>query len=310
MFDRILVPLDGTAFAEHALVPARDLARVFGSRITLVRAVGPSGLPVAAPERQAALERLDDADAYLHGVRDDLRAAGLDASVALYIAAPGAAVAEAAEVSHSDLIVMAAHPRWRADLLDDASTTLRVLAQTRVALLAWRATLAIAAGSGQGMTGQERAFLGRAESPILVPLDGSAFAEEALPTAEALAGRFGTFVMLVRAVQDPEEAPPFADAVSDYELDEAAAYLGRVRADLARRGVGTAVVARRGNPVRVIDRVWRECDAGLVVMASHGTSGPGRGFFGSVAAHAIEDLDAPILVVRPAATGDGWCSGA
>jgi nucleotide-binding universal stress UspA family protein len=310
MFEHIVVPLDGTAFAESALAPARDLARAFGARIVLVRAVRPSGLPaVSAPERQAALERLDDADAYLHGVCGDLRGAGLEASVALYVAEPGTAVAEVAEVSHADLIIMAAHPRWRADLLDDAGTTLRVLARTRVALLAWRAWPAAPAG-GRGPDGHERAFLGRAESPILVPLDGSAFAEGALPVAEALARRFGTYLLLLRAVEGLGEVPAVEDTELDRAAHAAAAYLERVRADLERRGVGAAVVMRRGTPVGAIDRAWRERDAGLVVMASHGISGPGRGFFGSVAAHAIEDLDAPILVVRPAAVLDAAPAGA
>jgi nucleotide-binding universal stress UspA family protein len=144
MFNRIVVPLDGTPFAEAALAPACELARAFGSRLAVVRAIPAWGLPHAVrrpdeDDADTAFELLDDADAYLHAVVARLqRDTGLHAGIALYITAPGDAIARAAEVDHADLIVMTAHPRWRVNVLDNHSTSLRVLARTRVSILAWR----------------------------------------------------------------------------------------------------------------------------------------------------------------------------
>ncbi|MGZ3666727.1 MAG: universal stress protein, partial [Ktedonobacterales bacterium] len=45
MFDRIIVPLDGSPFAEAALDPARELASLFHSRILLTRAIKPFDEP-------------------------------------------------------------------------------------------------------------------------------------------------------------------------------------------------------------------------------------------------------------------------
>lgn len=302
MFQHLVVPLDGTPFAETALAPARALARAFGSRILVVRAVPPAGLPRVAPQPngEVNLERVDEADAYLHEVAANLHAAGFDAEMVLSIAEPGAAIARAAEVDHADAIVMTAHPRWKADLLDDASTTLQVLARSRVPILAWRAEL-----SAVRQGNEERALLGRTESPMLVPLDGSRFAEAALEAAETLARTFSSYLVLVRAVEGPTTpvvAPTGEPASAPGEAVEhdAREYLKRVQAQIERRGVGVTPIVRRGTALGVIDRAWRECDASLIVMASHGNTGIASCFLGSVAAQVIEEVGAPVLVVRPA----------
>ncbi|HEX6797192.1 MAG TPA: universal stress protein, partial [Ktedonobacterales bacterium] len=148
MFERIIIPLDGSRFAEAALAPGRELARAFGSRIVLVRAVPPHGLPsvISGLVRTDAdsdgvhnvVERADEADAYLHVVMDHLRQEGYDADLALALAAPGTAIAQAAVLTHADLIVMAAHLRWKVPASQGASATLDVLVHSRVPLLAWR----------------------------------------------------------------------------------------------------------------------------------------------------------------------------
>src|SRR5262249_53654757 len=79
MFTRIVVPLDGTRFAEAALALARELAHAFHSQILVVRAVPPTPLPRMErswDEQQEEVERLNEADAYLHGIVDELRAQG------------------------------------------------------------------------------------------------------------------------------------------------------------------------------------------------------------------------------------------
>jgi nucleotide-binding universal stress UspA family protein len=303
MFQHLVVPLDGTPFAEAALAPARVLARAFKSRILVVRAVPPAGLPRIAPQPdgEVDLERVDEADAYLHEVAANLRAAGFDAEMVLFIAEPGAGIARAAEVDHADAIVMTAHPRWKADLLDDASTTLQVLARSRVPLLAWRAEVGAAERGNE-----EQGLLERTESPILVPLDGSPFAEAALETAETLARTFSSYLVLVRAVVGPatpvvvpvgESAAREGETAAEREARE---YLSGMQTQVERRGVGATLVVRRGTALGVIDRTWREFDASLIVMASHGNSGIASSFLGSVAAQVIEAVGAPVLVVRPA----------
>jgi nucleotide-binding universal stress UspA family protein len=290
MFNRIVVPLDGTRFAEAALAPARELARAFNSRIMVIRAL-PTGLPIAtaAWDEDAELDRVDEADDYLRGIVDRLRGQGYKADLLLRIAEPGAGIAKAAELDHADVIVMSTHLRWKVRPSDGPSVTLQVLARSRTPIFAWRVAGAIEPEGGQDVA-ERPPLLARAESPIVVPLDGSAFAERALEAAETLARTFGLYLVMVRAID--------SQALESEERD-AAAYLERAREAVERRGVRAVTTVRRGSPLGVIDHVWREYDAGPIVIASHGRGGFTGTFLGSVAARLLEEVEAPVLVIRP-----------
>ncbi|HEU5437997.1 MAG TPA: universal stress protein [Ktedonobacterales bacterium] len=294
MFERIIVPLDGSRFAEAALAPARELARAFSSRILLVRAVPPHGLPSVIPGlstangdgRQSEVERANDADAYLHTVAEHLTQDGYDVDLALALAAPGTAIAQAATLSHADLIVMAAHLRWKVPASPDTSAALDVLVHSRVPLLAWRVGAMEEAEGGPDVD-HRPPLLARVESPLLVALDGSPLAETALPVAETLARAFGLYIVLVRAVSQPKEQA------------EAHQYLLRVQAELDQRGVAAISKTATGDPLSVIENAWRENYGSLVMMTSRGRLGPHGTFFGSLAARVLEEVEAPVLVLRP-----------
>lgn len=299
MFERIIVPLDGSRFAEVALAPARELARAFGSRILLVRAVPPHGLPSVLTDMmgltpgdgdgfQSEVERANDADAYLHSVTEHLRQSGYDADMALALAAPGTGIAQAAALSHADLIVMAAHLRWKVPASSGTSATLDVLVRSRVPLLAWRVGGIDEEEPEGGPDVAERPpLLARTELPLVVALDGTPLAETALPVAEALARVLGLYIVLVRAVEQPKQEA------------EALQYLLRIQAGLDQRGVPAVSKTATGDPLSVIESAWRESAGGLIVMTSRGRLGPHGTFFGSLAARMLEEVEAPALVLRP-----------
>lgn len=302
MFGRIVVPLDGTPFAEAALAPAGGLARAFGGRILLVRAQSTTGFPVIAqtPDTQTAWERLDDADRYLHTIMTDLRYEGYDADLALFISEPGAGIARAAEIDHSDVIVMATHLRWKLPAGSPPSTTLEVLARSRVPIFVWRSE-DMGRASDKKRLDNQWSLIASAEAPIVVPLDGSRFAESALPYAEALARAFNTSLVLVRAIEPPKGQVSARATFGGSEQGEpdALAYLERVSQELTDSELATVTVVRSGAPLSVIEHAWREFNAGLIVIASHGQTGRVKTFLGSVAARLIEEVEAPVLVVRP-----------
>ena len=294
MFERIIVPLDGSRFAEAALAPARELARAFGSRIVLVRAVPPHGLPSVIPGdtagegdgAQSALERADAADAYLHGVADHLRQAGYDADMTLALSTAGTAIAQVAALAHADLIVMAAHLRWKVPASPDISAALDVLVQSRVPLLAWRVG-GIEEPEGGPDVAHRPPLLARTEAPLIVALDGTPLAETALPVAEALARALGLYIVLARAVDQPKQEA------------EARTYLLRIQAGLEQRGIPAVSKTGTGDPLGVIETAWRESSGGPIVMTSRGRVGPHGTFFGSLAARVLEEVEAPVLVLRP-----------
>lgn len=143
-------------------------------------------------------------------------------------------------------------------------------------------------------------------SKILVPLDGSAFAEQATEVARAIASRQNAGVEFV-TVHEPEMAPsriggaPVRDPRFDADLRASLRdYITRIEsAERARSAFPVTAAFRVGKPA---DEVVAHMTAGgfsLVVMATHGRGGVERFWLGSVADHVIRSATVPVLLVRP-----------
>ena len=115
--------------------------------------------------------------------------------------------------------------------------------------------------------------------PILVPLDGSDLAEQALPYAEALAAP-GCQLILLEVGQDEEE----------FHLQD--------RHEGACARVETAI----GDPAQQILQMAQQLGVGLIVMTTHGRGAIGRWAFGSVADQVSRNSPVPVMIIRP---GDG-----
>lgn len=117
MFNRIVVPLDGSTLAEAALPPAIEFARLSGATLHLVRVIdsGWTGYPVAmgvvVPEEAGEILAAegDVATHYLVAMRDDLAATGIPITIELR---RGRAADEIREsVADGDLLAIASHGR-------------------------------------------------------------------------------------------------------------------------------------------------------------------------------------------------------
>ena len=136
---------------------------------------------------------------------------------------------------------------------------------------------------------------------ILVPLDGSALAEAALPKALEMAESSGAKLLLMRAAEahrlpgvDPTEAQIRV-------VREAEDYLARVGDRLAALGqtnVETSVWY--GPAAYAIVEATRLNKVGLIAMTTHGRSGLGRLILGSVAESVLRGTTTPILLIRAA----------
>jgi nucleotide-binding universal stress UspA family protein len=138
----------------------------------------------------------------------------------------------------------------------------------------------------------------------MVPLDGSAFAERALPTASLLARRNESGLHLVRVHQPPLPVvvPGGGGAVPDPALDlelehEGRQYLlGRIN-DQERWRTVTAYL--RGPVIECLGGYVRDHEIDLVVMTTHARGGLDRAVLGSVADGLVRHSVAPVLLVRP-----------
>ena len=149
-------------------------------------------------------------------------------------------------------------------------------------------------------------------SKILVPLDGSAFAEQVIPQVEPLAAKFGSVLVLLQvttpldvlmtqsnptllapavAVSDPQ---PLLDA----EQTAAEEYLSSVAARLRAKGYSVSYEHPAGHAATLIGERAQQLDADLIAMTTHGRGGLGRLVFGSVADAVLRHAPCPILLVR------------
>jgi nucleotide-binding universal stress UspA family protein len=128
-------------------------------------------------------------------------------------------------------------------------------------------------------------------SRILVPLDGSPFAEWALPMAVAIARRTGGAIRLVSVVD--RRAP-------DLDRDRMHEYLDAAMRRILLLCPGTIdLVVREGRPVDELDAEIADWGPDVVVMSTHGRAGLARIWKGSVAAGLVERARRPVLLVRP-----------
>jgi nucleotide-binding universal stress UspA family protein len=134
---------------------------------------------------------------------------------------------------------------------------------------------------------------------LLVPLDRSSLAEEAIGHAASIARQSGATIDLV-LVHEPLAFGGFADLPWEADSSAERKYLEAIAAELesgANVRVTCAVV--RGAPGDMIGQRARDIGADLIVMTSHGRTGFSRTWLGSVADAVMRKSAIPVLMLRP-----------
>jgi nucleotide-binding universal stress UspA family protein len=135
-------------------------------------------------------------------------------------------------------------------------------------------------------------------------LDGSAFAEAALPHAATLAHAIGSDILLLCAIEPPVISYEYAvTSLMDESLEEqrrqAESYLQGKAEPLRLEGLKVRTAAREGWPADVIVRQALQSGSQLIIMATHGRSGIARLLLGSVTLDVVRHSLLPVLLVRP-----------
>jgi nucleotide-binding universal stress UspA family protein len=308
MIKSIVVPLDGSALSEQALPIALRLAGSLGATVHVAHVFVP---------RLDASPRSETLDADATGYRDleeEARRYLGDVRTRHCVEATGKATFELirgramtglrgdtaavvmalrryASQRRADLIVLTSHGRGGINRAWLGSVTDRLVRRARVPVLMVRAT-ADPAGSDL--------------EHLLIPLDGSALAEQIAPLALGLAVVAGARVTLLRVITPrPSLARPAPVARTDLadlarQHQEAEAYLARAlsAAESEPRERETAVVAD-ANPARAIITFAENHGVDLIAMTTHGRGGFNRLLTGSVADKVLRGSSANILIHRP-----------
>ena len=296
MFKHILVPLDGSEMAEAALPAAAFLAEKLDARITLMHVIeknAPSevhGQPHlhSAPEAVTYLEEMARRYFPRHvSVYCHVHTAEVD-NVAASI------VANADELSN-DLVVMCSHGRGAALHLFLGSIAQRVVSLDSRPVLITHPTEA----------GKAPAFSCR---HILVPLDGESEHAQALPMSKTLARACTAALHLVSVIPNlatlsgdaamaSRVLPGTTSRLLEFSTQDAESNLHALEEQLTAEGFEASAHVLRGDPAKVILDAALNAQIDLIVLATHGKTGMGAFWAGSVAHKICSQSKVPLLLI-------------
>jgi nucleotide-binding universal stress UspA family protein len=140
---------------------------------------------------------------------------------------------------------------------------------------------------------------------ILMPLDGSSLAEQALPCAVTLARELPAELVLLRVIWIPsdvlailDESAVAMDATVSQLTAEADDYLKALVGQLKDANLNARHVVRYGPAAEAILDYAEEANLDQIIMATHGYSGIKRWTHGSVAERVLQAVRVPLLLVR------------
>jgi len=324
MFQRILVPLDGSEGAERAIPVVARIARASGASIVFIRVVpapatlgtfggGVHGTVAVEPEIETTEKDLADAGSYLETITTayagDL--AGLNTERDVATGATSPAIFLAARDEYVDLIVMCSH----------GETGLKRWALGSVAQQAVRhSPVPVLVLNEHGIV--PRALYAVHSLRILVPLDGSPQAETAIePAAQliaALAAPAQCELHLLRVVDLPsaygrmKSQAHMSDSMQEEARKEAETYVQAMTKRLRETTFATftpnitsSVAVSTDVAGTIIKRAEQTESSGgydVIAMATHGRGGLKRLVMGSVTEHLLGATRLPLLIVRPQET--------
>lgn len=304
---KIVVPLDGSALAEQVLAHLPQLAPPNQAEIVLVHvsevwrytaATNEFAMPVGIyPYVQASME------AYIEEQQTRLQAQGYQVSTNIGLGLAAEGILKAAAETNADYIAMTTHGRSGFARWAIGSVAERVLQQAPIPVF-------LVKGDQVTSTGQ----LGQ----ILVPLDGSMLAEQALPEALRLARVSNASILLVRVIQSLDEeskrilfaSPAIAEETFERGRSAAEQYLQTIAEQFQAEGVTVDCEVRFGDPIQTILQVADEKEIDLIVMTTHGRTGIRQWFYGSVANKIIRDAQYPVLLIHNSQDAAGVADGA
>jgi nucleotide-binding universal stress UspA family protein len=281
----LLVPVDGTAFSEHALPLALALARRSQATLCLVHVHA----PLAALNPLEKLDYVKGSDVW-QKLRQKRYLANLVERLAKVSSVPvttafieGRRIPETlskAVSATADLVVMATHQSgpWQRFWHGSIANALRRRLSTPIVFV------------GGSDTTPDLANEPRLRR-VLLPLDGTPFAEQILEPAQTLSNVVDAEQTLLRVL-----AP---SATGSYE-DEA-----RYLQDVAKRfggpllGIHPQLMLSRRSTAKAILNFAKEQEVDLIALATHGRGGLSRFVHGSVAERVVRGASVPVLMYRP-----------
>ncbi len=277
MQDRILVPLDGSAYSEEVLPYAKGIANATGARLALLRVVADEG-------------EIRDAREYIEALARDL---GGEGEVSVAETGVTGAILEEASPDPPALVAMSSH--GRTGILEAllGSVALGVVRRAGQPILIYRPRGSPARGPGTTPKIER----------VVLPLDGSAFSESMIPAAVEMADSLKAHLVLVHVVSPDVKVPPGIPAEDLLESSYVRSQADRIEKTY---GVRPDWDVLHGQPGDAICRYVEGQRDTILAMSSHSRSGLKRTIFGSVASECLRRSGAPLLVLWPQCQREDW----
>jgi nucleotide-binding universal stress UspA family protein len=131
---------------------------------------------------------------------------------------------------------------------------------------------------------------------ILVTLDGSTFAERALPIAISLAEAYEAKLVLLSIFDSSDHVTAAEQA---RQVDAVGEYLAEKVAALRNLGISAESILIAGGDVAhliLVSADSHQCD--LIIMTTHGRSGLSRWRLGSIAERVVRHSTRPVMLIR------------
>lgn len=280
---RILVAYDFSDDSRRALKEAFHLADKFGAQIFVVHAlpeeVSEAFVQALSSQYKTELsDRIKEELQIFHG-QHKIRVA--DADVHVLQGEPAKVIVDEALASQVDLILVGAHNK---------STLGRFLLGSVASRIVRYSTVPV--------------FVCRTESKlnftkILVPIDDSDVAEEAIVLAKPFAEHFNADIQLLHVVDEAYFSHAIEyKTVVDQVIQKSSKRLRELNVKYALKTDPLVIDERASHGI--IETVRKDADIGLVVMTTHGRSGLSRFLLGSTAESVVQQLPCSVLTVHPA----------
>lgn len=291
-----LIPLDGTEFSESAFELLPMVKSMGVDKVVLVSVWQSAWEEKDHPEgrqegewKEVEEKGRTSLEAYLNERAERVKAMGFSSEGVMRTGKPADEVIDYAETSDADLIIIATHgrtgiARWRLGSVADV-------------IVRHAPCPALVVGPNVEVELKPYAL-----KRILVPLDGSALGETALPMASWISRLTGAEIDLVRSVSVAPVAYDDTMGGGVYPIDLLTAmedasriYLDRMASVVGGKARTSLLIGGAGDQIL---EYLKESPADLVIMAAHGRAGVKRVVLGSVTDRVLHG-PAPVLVLRP-----------
>jgi len=289
MYEKILVPLDGSNLAEAALPYAEELARKVGSQIYLI-SVLPSGSESDEDQSQHLRQF------YIDGMTKTIKQKGIKIKSEIITGDPGDQILGYVDSNNIDLIIMGTRgrsvlQRW---ILGSVADKVVSSASCPVALISTDNT-------------EAEVHRGQILRKALVILDGSTEGEVIIPYVEEIASKLRMQVTLLRLEEISNEYAEGALLYGPVHTSEekkssirakARRHLRKIADQLENKGIPVEVKVRISDSSETIIKVAKQVDADVLALATRGRPGISRWIFGSVRDEIVNIGNTLVLLVR------------